>query len=274
MSWSLVNEFWTFFFSWHFSFKVSESISTQKIKKAKQVRRLPSPAAILYKGRALRVFGKRFFWKKLTKKSFSKKPWHNSPPPLNQLSFFLFFSVFSWFSFQNISWASILNPELCSISKYSRTILKRKHLKIQFSFYQEEEMQESQCLNLAQTVLSCIAETKPKKKTCTGYFTPFGKIDSSIHISAEVWLICFAFQNSKKWFKIGLFQVFPKWSKTEKSCRTLNLSISWNNIIPKSWSSFQNFGVFSYRNTIINFKKCLSIQKAFFKVKFQQNNPI
>ena len=254
MSWSLVNEFWTFFFSWHFSFKVSESISTQKIKKAKQVRRLPSPAAILYKGRALRVFGKRFFCKKLTKKSFSKKPWHNSPPPLNQLSFFLFFSVFSWFSFQNISWASILNPELCSISKYARIILKRKRLKIQFSFYQEEEMQENHFSNLAQTVLSCIAETKPKKKTCTGYFTPFGKIDSSIHISAEVWLICFAFQNSKKWFKIGLFQVFPKWSKTEKSCRTLNLSISWNNIIPKSWSSFQSFGVFSYRNTITKSK--------------------
>ena len=31
-----------------------------KIKKAKQVRRLPGPAAILCKGQALRVFGKNF----------------------------------------------------------------------------------------------------------------------------------------------------------------------------------------------------------------------
>ena len=123
-------------------------------------------------------------------------------------------------------------------------------------------MQESQCLNLVRTVLFCIAGMKPKKKTCTGYFIPYGKTDFSIHISAEAWLICFAFQNSKKWFKIGLFQVFPKWSKTEKSYRTLNLSISWNNIIPKSWSSFQSFGVFSYRNTIINYQS----RRHFFKL--------
>mgnify|MGYP006380786033 CR=1 FL=1 len=183
-----MNEFWTFFFSWHFSFKVRESISTQKIKKAKQVRRLPSPAAILYKGRALRVFGKRFFWKKLTKKIFFQKTLTQFPASFKSAFFFSFFSVFSWFSFQNISGASSLNPELCSISKYARTILilKRKHPKTQFSFYQEEEMQESQCLNLVRTVLFCIAGMKPKKKTCTGYFIPFGKIDSSIHISAEV----------------------------------------------------------------------------------------
>ena len=181
-----MNEFWTFFFSWHFSFKVRESISTQKIKKAKQVRRLPSPAAILYKGRALRVFGKRFFWKKLTKKIFFQKTLTQFPASFKSAFFFSFFSVFSWFSFQNISGASSLNPELCSISKYARTTPKKERPKIQFSFYQEEKMQGSHCLNLAQIVLSYIAGTKPKKKTCTGYFTPFGKTDFFIRISVEV----------------------------------------------------------------------------------------
>lgn len=161
---------------------------------------------------------------------------------------FFFFSVFSSFSFQNISGASILNPELCSISKYARTILKRKHLKIQFSFYQEVETQANQCLNLVRTVLSYIAGMKPKKKICTGYFTPYGKMDFSIHISAEAWSICFVFQNLKKLFKIGLFQAFPKWSRMKKSFRTSKQFISWNNIIPNSYNSFQNFGVFWYRN--------------------------
>ena len=67
-----------------------------------------------------------------------------------------------------------------------RTIPKRKRPKIQFSSYQEEKTLENHFLNLARTVLSFIAGTKPKKKTCTGCFITFGKMDSSIHISAEV----------------------------------------------------------------------------------------
>ena len=195
-----MNEFWTFFFSWHFSFKVSESISTQKIKKAKQVRRLLNPAAILCKGQALRVFGKNFeniikkfsslfviLGSRTSAKNFFQKTLTQFPASFKSAFFSSFFSVFSSFSFKNIlAEYQFLNPELCSISKYARTTPKKERPKIQFSFYQEEKMQGSHCLNLAQIVLSYIAGTKPKKKTCTGYFTPFGKTDFFIRISVEV----------------------------------------------------------------------------------------
>lgn len=148
--------------------------------------------------------------------------------------FSFFFGFFLVFFSKYFGGASILNAELCSISQYARTILKRKRPKIQFSFYQEEEMQESHFSNLVRTVLFCIAETKQKKRIYTGYFTLFGKMVFFIRISAEVSLICFGFQNSKKLFKIGLFQVFPKWSRTEKFCRTLHLFICWSNIIPNN----------------------------------------
>lgn len=44
----------------------------QKIKKGKQVRGLPYPSAILYKGQALRVFAKRFLHLKYMQKLFPK----------------------------------------------------------------------------------------------------------------------------------------------------------------------------------------------------------
>lgn len=66
----------------------------QKIKKGKQFRELPNPAAKWYKGQALRVFGKRFLALKYSQKLFQKNL-DTTPCPLKKgLSFFLFFSVF------------------------------------------------------------------------------------------------------------------------------------------------------------------------------------